>query len=54
MKQGTTLLIVTGIMLVFGSLMIWRLDAWEKKIKSEVMALASQSCQGSVKQLENE
>ncbi len=44
MKQGMTLLIVTGMMLIFGVIMMVHLNAWEKRIKEEVMALARQEC----------
>jgi len=50
MKQGMTLLIVTGMMLLFGTVMILHLNAWERRVKAEVVALAEQSCQGSLDQ----
>jgi len=44
MKQGTTLLIVFFMMLVFGTIIFVQIDTWEKRIKKEVLAIAAQSC----------
>ena len=45
MKQGTTLLIVVLVMGLFSTMILLRLNAWEKKIKQETIALAKQTCE---------
>ncbi|MFA6379058.1 MAG: hypothetical protein WCX16_04690 [Candidatus Omnitrophota bacterium] len=45
MKQGLSFLIVVVMMLIFGIIFFLKLDAWEKRVKAEVLSLASQACQ---------
>jgi high-affinity Fe2+/Pb2+ permease len=44
MKQGLTLIVVVVMMMIFGTIMLVKLDTWEKKIKAEVLVMVNQAC----------